>query len=410
MLKGKRIIYGVTGSVAAVKAPIVARELVRRGATVYPALTASGAKFTTAYGLSVLTRNETASDVFGSPSTWHIHLGRSVDGMLIAPCSATTIGKLRYGIYDTVVTLLAASFPKGTPLVIAPAMDEEMWLQPAVQENIAWLRDQGVGIIEPISGALASGLEGMGRMPEPEELVEEFANFLSMPRESGTSRPKFKLAFDGKRVLISGGPTYEPIDPVRFIGNRSSGKMGAALANEAASVFGANVTLVMGPSAAKTRPLVHRIDVETTDQMYAAMLENLPGSDIIIMSAAVSDYRAKNVARAKLKKKGNDIPNVELERTTDILMKIASEKRKDQVVIGFALESQEEGDKYARKKLEEKGLDVIVLNSYDQDGAGFGSETNKVTIYTKRGLRRELGMMSKTECAREILASINELV
>lgn len=409
MLKDKRIIYGVTGSVAAVKAPIVARELVRRGAIVYPALTSSGAQFTTAYGLSVLTKNETAADVFGSPSTWHIHLGRSVDAMLIAPCSATTIGKLRYGIYDTVVTLLAASFPKGIPLVIAPAMDEEMWLQPAVQENIAWLKEQGVGIIEPVSGALASGLEGMGRMLEPEELVDEFDNLISMPRDLDTAKPKFKLAFEGKRILISGGPTYEPIDPVRFIGNRSSGKMGAALANEATSVFGANVTLVMGPSAAKTRPFVNRIDVESTDQMYAAMLEHLPSSDIVIMSAAVSDYRAKNVSRSKIKKKGDDIPNIDLERTTDILKKLASEKRDDQIIVGFALESQEDGEKYARKKLEEKGLDVIVLNSYDENGSGFGSDTNKVTIYTKTGMKRELGMMSKTECAREILASITEL-
>lgn len=408
MLKGKRIIYGVTGSVAAVKAPIVARELVRRGAVVYPALTASGAQFTTAYGLSVLTKNETAADVFGSPSTWHIHLGRSVDAMLIAPCSATTIGKLRYGIYDTVVTLLAASFPKGTPLVVAPAMDEEMWLQPAVQENIAWLREQGVLIIEPVSGALASGLEGMGRMLEPEELVDEFDNMLSTPRPATTGQ-KVKLAFEGKRVLISGGPTYEPIDPVRFIGNRSSGKMAAALANEAASVFGGNVTLVMGPSSVKTRPFVKRIDVESTNEMYASMLEHLPGSDIIIMSAAVSDYRAKNVSRAKLKKVDNEAPTIELERTTDILMKIASEKRDDQIVVGFALESMEEGDTYARKKLEEKELDIIVLNSFDENGSGFGTDTNKVTIFTKNGLRRELGLMTKTECAREILATINEL-
>jgi phosphopantothenoylcysteine decarboxylase/phosphopantothenate--cysteine ligase len=209
-------------------------------------------------------------------------------------------------------------------------------------------------------------------------------------------------------VLISGGPTYEPVDPVRFIGNRSSGKMGAALANEAAAVFGANVTLVMGPSAEATRPPVNRIDVETTDEMYAAMLSQLPGSDIIIMSAAVSDYRAKNISPGKLKKKDASKPTIELERTTDILMRIASEKRDDQIVVGFALESQEDGEKYARKKLDGKGLDVIVLNSYDEKGSGFGSDTNKVTIYSKSGLRRELGLMSKTECAREILASIIE--
>lgn len=419
MLNGKRIIYGVTGSVAAMKAPIVARELMRHGADVIPVMTISAAQFTTPYALAILTQHETITDIFPSPqssvpshqsyTTWHIHLARSADAMLIAPCSATTLGKLRYGIYDNVVTLLAASLPQGALLVIAPAMDEEMWLQPAVQENISWLREHGVSIIEPVSGALASGLEGMGRMPEPEAVANEFEKQLEGSRRLEDRSQKIALALEGKRVLISGGPTYEPIDPVRFIGNRSSGKMGAALANEAATVFGASVTLVMGPSAVTSRPLVNRIDVETTDEMHSAMLNQLPAHDIIIMSAAVSDYRAKNPSALKLKKT-EDAPEIELERTVDILKEIERRKREGQIVVGFALESQVEGEKYARKKLEEKGLDMIVLNAYDESGAGFGADTNKITIYTKTGLRRELAMMPKSECAREILSAITKLL
>ncbi|HEY6172588.1 MAG TPA: bifunctional phosphopantothenoylcysteine decarboxylase/phosphopantothenate--cysteine ligase CoaBC, partial [Candidatus Kapabacteria bacterium] len=246
MLKDKKIIYGVTGSIAAIKAPIVARELMRQGADVHCVLTPSAKQFTTEYALSVLTQNDAYSEVFTtSNSTWHVHLGRSADVMIIAPCSATTLGKLRYGIYDNAVLLAASSLREGTPLILAPAMDEEMWLQPAVQENVEWLRSHGAHIIEPTSGALASGLTGKGRMLEPSELVAKVEEFLrELPVAGGQWSAKNLSKLSGKKILITGGPTYEPIDPVRFIGNRSSGKMGAALAESALNEFGASVTLV----------------------------------------------------------------------------------------------------------------------------------------------------------------------
>ncbi|HYM21240.1 MAG TPA: bifunctional phosphopantothenoylcysteine decarboxylase/phosphopantothenate--cysteine ligase CoaBC [Candidatus Kapabacteria bacterium] len=423
MIRGKKIIYGITGSVASVKAPIVARELMRAGADVHCVLTQHAEQFTTAYALSVLTKHETITSIFPShfpntqhpapntSSTWHIDLGRSADAMLIAPCSATTLGKLRFGIYDNAVLLVAASLKEVTPLVLAPAMDEEMWLQPAVQENIEWLRAKGVYVIDPTSGALASGLSGIGRMKEPDEVVKEFENIWQQTKseniipDPGHQAPDTNLK--GKRILITGGPTYEPIDPVRFIGNRSSGKMGAALANVASQEFGASVTLVIGPSTEKTDGLLHRIDVETTSQMHDAVTQQLPAADIIIMNAAVSDYRVKNYSIAKLKKNGSlNGLTLELEPTEDILKDIASKRSAKQIVVGFALESKERGEEYARKKLAEKSLDMIVLNFYDEAGAGFSSDTNRMTIFKKDGTRSEIALASKTECARAILNEI----
>ncbi len=416
MLKAKRIIYGITGSIAAIKAPIIARELMRRGADVHPAMTNSAEKFTTAYALSVLTQNETETSIFpsanvsvtSSNSTWHIHLGRSADAMLIAPCSATTLGKLRYGIYDNPVLLLAASLKEGTPLVIAPTMDEEMWLQPAVQENVAWLRSKGIGIIEPISGELASGLSGYGRMREPSEVVDLFEELLES-KQSATHTP-FPLPLQGKNILITAGPTYEPIDPVRFIGNRSSGKMGAAIADVAKNEFGANVTLIMGPSHIASSSLVNRIDVETTEEMRSAVMQQLAGHDIVIMSAAVSDYRIKNYSEQKLKKQIDGLEmHLDLETTSDILKEIAVNKKSSQHIIGFALESSERGEEYAKKKLITKSLDMIILNHYDEAGSGFSGDTNRITIFTKGGVKRELPTMTKAQCAKEILSLISEL-
>ena len=417
----KKIIYGITGSIAAIKSPIVARELMRAGYDVHPVLTDSAEEFVTPYALSILTKNETIRSIFPTKnsepntqhsSTWHIHLGRSTDAMLIAPCSATTLGKLRYGIYDNAVLLAAASLRPETPLVIAPAMDEEMWLQPAVQENILWLKSKGVRIIEPISGELASGFSGMGRMKEPDELVREFQSIISnpQPRHGEPSAPTpnpTPLPLQNKRILITGGPTYEPIDPVRFIGNRSSGKMGAALATVAWGEFGANVTLVMGPSSVRTNELIHRIDVETTEEMHQAAMQQASGADIIIMSAAVSDYRVKDYSDSKLKKSDKDKSRVlELESTPDILKDITNHKKNGQIVVGFALESKEHGEEYAKKKLDEKSLDMIVLNHFDEAGAGFSSDTNRIMIFTKTGNRKEISLASKTDCAREILLQV----
>ena len=385
----------------------------RQGADVHCVLTPSAEQFTTGYALSVLTKNDTYSNIFTpASSTWHVHLGRSADAMLIAPCSATTLGKLRYGIYDNAVLLAASSLREGTPLVLAPAMDEEMWLQPAVQENVSWLRSHGVHVIEPTSGALASGLTGKGRMLEPDELVvkvEELLQEQLATTAQWTAKNKSKLS--GKKLLITGGPTYEPIDPVRFIGNRSSGKMGAALAESALNDYGANVTLVMGPSHIKTNPLINRIDVDTAEEMRRAASTQLLGNDIIIMSAAVSDYRAKDYSDAKLKKSEKDISHLDLEKTTDILKELSSLKKENQILVGFALESKERGRDYAKAKLASKSLDMIVLNYFAEDGAGFSGDTNHVTVFMKNGNEIEIPSMSKKACATEILRIIeNSLV
>ncbi len=410
LLTGKQIILGVTGSIAAVKAPMIARELMRAGATVTTALTGSAQRFATPLAFSALTHEEVITSVLpreGSKKdsgTWHIRLGRSASAMLIAPCSATTIGKLRAGIYDNPVTLLASALPRETPLVLAPAMDEEMWLQPMVQENLEVLRRSGVYVIDPTSGLLASGLIGQGRMLEPEALVIRFQQILERASEH--------LPLFGKTVLITGGPTFEAIDPVRFIGNRSSGKMAAALA-EVAERLGANVVLIMGPSPIRTNGNKRRIDIETADEMMAAVFNEIEDADIIIMNAAVSDFSAAHESKTKLKKRDISDENgklkIELQNTPDILREIAKIKRPDQRVIGFALETGNSAESYAESKLLEKDLDMIVLNRADEIGAGFGVDTNKVTIFQRAGTKIELPLMSKEDSAREIFASIMRL-
>ncbi|MEI8133552.1 MAG: bifunctional phosphopantothenoylcysteine decarboxylase/phosphopantothenate--cysteine ligase CoaBC [bacterium] len=409
MLRGKKIIYGITGSIAAIKAPIIARELVRAGAEVHCTLTESAKKFTTPYSLSILTGIEAVSDIFpkSETGTWHVHLARSASAMLIAPCSATTIGKLRHGIYDNPVLLLASSLRPDARLVIAPAMDEEMWLQPAVQSNIAWLKSQGVEFIEPTTGALASGIIGMGRMPEAHEIVRKFDELVHSPRVE--HQPPTPLALEGKHILITGGPTFEPIDPVRFIGNRSSGKMAVALAREASQVFGADVTLIMGPSSVESPQSIHRINVETAHEMYEEVLSQLGGHDIVIMNAAVSDFRPADPSKIKMKKTGKKQLAIELEPTRDILKEITKRKKKNQQIIGFALEGGKGAEEYALGKLEGKSLDMIVLNRYDESGSGFSTDTNRITMYAKSGFRKDIPLVSKTECARIILSQIAEM-
>jgi phosphopantothenoylcysteine decarboxylase/phosphopantothenate--cysteine ligase len=408
-LSGKRILLGVTGSIAAIKSPVVARELMREGADVFPAMTDGAARFTTASAMSALTRHETVTHIFppektsaADAGTWHIHLARSADAMLIAPCSASTIGKLHAGIYDNPVVLLAASLPKSTPLIIVPAMDEEMWLQPAVQNNIAALKQAGVHVISPVSGPLASGLTGMGRMPEPNDLVEELISVL------GGDGP---LA--GKNILITGGPTYEPIDAVRFIGNRSSGKMAVALAS-VAKKLGADVTLIMGPSPIDTNGSIDRVDVETAEEMLRAVEEFAKEADIIIMNAAVSDYTPEHVSESKLKKRhltgDTGALSLHLKQTPDILSHIAKTKGPGQFVVGFALEKGDEAEAYARAKLLEKDLDMIVLNNIADSGVGFGLDTNKITVFTRNGSREDFPLMTKEECARHILNTIIQII
>jgi phosphopantothenoylcysteine decarboxylase/phosphopantothenate--cysteine ligase len=411
-LKGKRIVLGVSGSIAAIKAPRIAAELTREGAEVFCAMTEGARQFVSAEEMSAVSGNETITQIFpgqpplivgdgphlekaGEVNTWHVHLARSADAMLIAPCSASMIGKLRSAIYGDPVALLAASLPRWTPLVLVPAMDEEMWLQPAVQEALAWLRAHGVMQIGPVKGRLASGLTGMGRMPEPKDIVREFAQIIGGERE----------LLAGKRVLITGGPTYEPIDAVRFLGNRSSGKMAAALAM-AARRMGADVTLIMGPTAIGTNGIATRINIETAEEMLAAVREQLPNADIVIMNAAVSDFAAEETLTTKMKKRETGDLSIKLKRTPDILSEIARSKRMGQIVVGFALEKGEGSEAYARAKLTEKNLDMIVLNDIAQEGAGFGYDTNKVTIFTRDGGVQWLPLLSKEACAIEILKHI----
>jgi phosphopantothenoylcysteine decarboxylase/phosphopantothenate--cysteine ligase len=288
-------------------------------------------------------------------------------------------------------------------------MDEDMWHQPAVQESLAWLRKQGTFVIGPVSGALASGLAGMGRMVEPSDIVRRLCDILGDWDVRST-------ALRGKRVLITGGPTYEPIDAVRFIGNRSSGKMAAALA-EAARAMGADVTLIMGPSVIGTNGTVQRIDVETAEEMLNAVRAEFSKADILIMAAAVADFAPANVSNTKLKKQEMErLPfaspqsyTIELRPTPDILSEIARTKRKDQIVVGFALEKGEKATDYARSKLKEKNLDMIVLNNIADEGAGFSYDTNKVTIFTRDGTSESLPLLSKEECAISILEHIQEL-
>jgi phosphopantothenoylcysteine decarboxylase/phosphopantothenate--cysteine ligase len=432
MLKGKTIILGVTGSIAAIKAPILARELMRRGATVHCAMTPAAIAFTTPLALSALTQQAVITDILpkektsgADAGTWHIHLARSADLMLIAPCSATTIGKLRSGIYDNAVTLLASALPRAVPLFLAPAMDEEMWLQPIVQENIHALRTLGTQIIDPTNGALASGLTGMGRMLEPAELVNTLE--LAFDNASNTVQASNPLQGNplqgnplqgnplqgnplrGKRVLITGGPTQEPIDPVRYIGNRSSGKMAAALATSAREL-GATVTLIMGPSVVKTEANIRRINIETSEELRSAVERELATSDIVIMNAAVSDFAVASPSDKKIKKQeitsSEGKLSLELRQTTDILATLAAHKRDGQFIVGFALETGDNAEAYAKSKLAQKGLDMIVLNRADEPGAGFATDTNKVIIFSRNGDREALPLLSKEECAARILDRI----
>ncbi len=418
-LENKRIILGVTGSIAAIKSPTVARELVRAGASVVCVMTESAEQFITREEMESASGQTVISSIFAGEGragsadlrgekTWHVHLARNANAMLIAPCSASAIGMLRAGIYDNPDTHVAASLPKGTPLVIVPAMDEDMWLQPAVQENLSWLKRNGVIVIEPVSGLLASGLTGMGRMLEPENIVQHFIEILDQPPTSARLQKAGVLL--GKRILITGGPTYEAIDAVRFIGNRSSGKMAAALAIEAKRM-GADVTLVMGPTA--PFPLlkkegVIRVDVESAEEMLEAVSAEVPNADIIIMSAAVVDFAPEHASEGKMKKGADDTMTLTLKKTPDILAEISKTKRPGQIIVGFALEKGDEAEDYARKKLANKNLDMIVLNNIADEGAGFGYDTNKITIFTRSGEKTALPLLTKEQCALLILQRIVE--
>lgn len=371
MLKGKKIVLGITGSIAAYKACYLIRGLIKKGAEVQTVITPAGKEFITPITLSALTSKPVISDFFSQrDGTWHSHvaLGLWADAMVIAPATASTIGKMAHGIADNM--LITTYLSMKAPVFVAPAMDLDMFAHPSTQANLNTLRSYGNHIIEPTCGELASHLEGKGRMEEPENIIKVLETFFSQQND---------LA--GKKILITAGPTYEKIDPVRFIGNYSSGKMGFALAEECAR-HGAEVTLISGPvSLSVQHPNIHRIDVESAEEMFEAASRHYPNMDAAILSAAVADFTPAQRAQQKIKREKDDLI-LQLKPARDIARTLGEMKRSDQKLIGFALETNDEAEN-ARQKLKRKNFDFIVLNSLNDKGAGFQHDTNKVTIISE---------------------------
>ena len=390
MLEGKKIVLGITGSIAAYKACILVRLLIKKGAEVQVVMTPSAKEFITPLTLATLTQKPVVSEFFDRrDGSWHSHvsLGLWADAMLVAPASASTIGKMANGIADNMLVTTYLSMK--APVFVAPAMDLDMYAHSSTRQNLKKLASYGNHIIEPGTGFLASNLEGKGRMEEPERIVEVLEQFFAK-----------QSLLSGKKVLITAGPTYEKIDPVRFIGNYSSGKMGFALA-EVCAEQGAEVTLVSGPVTLTTKhPAIHRVDVESAAEMYEAATQNFPDADIAILCAAVADFTPKVTADKKIKRKGDNL-TLELQPTQDIAAALGAVKREGQVMVGFALETNDELDN-ARKKLKEKNLDFIVMNSLQDKGAGFRVDTNKVTIIDRQGLTA-YDTKSKREVAEDII-------
>lgn len=396
MLKGKHIILGITGSIAAYKAAYIIRGLVKKGAEVQVVITPSGKEFITPLTLATLSSHPVISEFFSNrDGTWnsHVDLGLWADVMLIAPATASTIGKMANGIADNMLVTTYLSCK--APVFVAPAMDLDMFAHPTTQQNLDRLRSFGNRIIEPASGELASHLVGKGRMEEPDKIIEALEEFFSERQE-----------LKGKKIVITAGPTYEKIDPVRFIGNYSSGKMGYALA-EACANRGAEVILVSGPVSLSTHhPAIKRIDVESADEMYEATVQAFQEANAAILCAAVADYRPENKAEQKIKREKDEELLLRLVANKDIAAALGSMKKDGQVLVGFALETQN-GVQHATGKLERKNLDFIVLNSLSDAGAGFRCDTNKVSILERNGLITEYALKSKTEVAGDI---VNKLV
>lgn len=399
MLQGKKIILGITGSIAAYKANHLVRLFVKAGAEVKVMMTPAAKDFVSTLTLSTLSRNFVLVDMFDEQS-WanHVMLGRWADIMLIAPLSCNTLAKMANGQCDNL--LLTTYLSATCPVVVAPAMDEDMWKHPATKANLEKVASYGCKIIPVDKGDLASGLNGEGRMAEPESIINFIErNFFS--GKPGTS----PLA--GKKAVVTAGPTYEPLDPVRFIGNHSSGKMGVAIANELAEK-GADVTLVLGPvSGLDIAPGIKKIEVNTAAEMYSACLTVFEDCDLAVMAAAVADYRPATVAEQKIKKTGDSLM-VELTKTKDILKSLGEKKKEKQVLVGFALETSNEKEN-AISKLKSKNADMIVLNSLNDEGAGFGFDTNKITIFDKNGGSTIFPPKTKKEVAKDIIDTIIRL-
>ena len=394
MLDGKKIVLGITGSIAAYKAPLLVRQFVKAGAEVKVLMTPAATDFVSKLTLATLSKNQVLIDLF-QEDTWanHVQLGRWADVMLIAPSSCNSLSKMASGICDN---LLMATFLSATcPIVIAPAMDEDMWHHPSTKRNLKTLEGDGAHIIPVQYGELASGLVGDGRMAEPEDILAYISDFF-----------KKKDDLKGRKALVTAGPTYEAIDPVRFIGNHSSGKMGWAIAEELAK-RGAEVTLVTGPvSLTRNGKNVKKVNITSANEMYQVCIES--DYDIAVMAAAVADYTPSEVAATKIKKSGDEF-NLTLKKTKDILGSLGKQKKEGQVLVGFALETNNEKEN-AVKKLREKNADLIVLNSLQDQGAGFGVDTNKATFFFRDGSERSLSLKSKISLAEDIVDSITELL
>ena len=389
-LQGKKIVLGITGSIAAYKAAVLIRLLIKKGAEVQVVITPSGKEFITPITLSALTSKPVISEFFAQrDGSWHSHVavGQWADAMLIAPATASSIGKMAHGVADNM--LITTYLSMKAPVFVAPAMDLDMFAHPSTTENLDTLRRYGNHIIEPAEGELASHLVGKGRMEEPENIVAYLERYFAQAEE-----------LKGQKIVITAGPTYEKIDPVRFIGNYSSGKMGFALAEECAS-RGAEVTLVAGPVQLKTtHPNIHRIDVESCAEMYAATTEAFKTADSAILCAAVADFTPETTASTKIKRKGDDLV-LRLKPTHDIAAALGQMKQPHQHLVGFALETNDEVA-HAQGKLERKNLDFIVLNSLRDKGAGFRHDTNKITIISREEIK-EYPLKSKHEVAGDIV-------
>lgn len=440
MLQGKKILLGVSGSIAAYKAATLVRLLVKEGADVKVVMTPSACDFITPLTLATLSKHEVPVSISDNQS-WnnHVMLGRWADVMLIAPASANTLSKMANGACDN---LLMATYLSATcPVLFAPAMDEDMWHHPATRNNISKLLSFGHRQIPVEKGELASGLFGEGRMAEPENIVKYLdAHFSAGPTQykpavipggAGlTGQPESAaqpgadqsaqridqqafvfagLPLKGKKALVTAGPTQEPLDPVRYISNHSSGKMGIAIA-DALAAAGAEVTLVLGPTGlSAVNPAVNTIRVVTAEDMFNSSAAHFTQADVIVMAAAVADYRPKHVADIKMKKGEGDALTLELEKTKDILRTLGATRTDKQVLVGFSLETNNEKE-YALKKLREKHLDLVVMNSLNDKGAGFNHDTNKVTLFDKKGDARDLPLKSKLEVAQDIVTAIVDIV
>ena len=399
MLKGKKIVLGITGSIAAYKACLLIRQLIKRGAEVQVVITPAGKEFITPITLSALTHKPVISEFFSQrDGTWnsHVDLGLWADAMVVAPCTASTLGKMAHGIADNM--LITTYLSMKAPVFIAPAMDLDMYRHPSTQANMKTLLSYGNHIIEPESGFLASGLEGKGRMEEPEVIADRLDKFFS---ENSQPSP-----IAGKKVVITAGPTYEKIDPVRFIGNYSSGKMGFAIAEECLR-RGADVTLVAGPVSLTCSSGIRRLDVESCQDMYDAATSEFADADVAILAAAVADFRSALVADRKIKR-GKDDMVITLCPTHDIAAALGASKKSDQTLVAFALETNDE-EANAMRKLEKKNADFVVLNSLRNEGTCFRTDQNQIEIVSRDG-KTSYEKKSKADTASDIVDYLEKVV